>query len=61
VQLACADALRTEIGREARRSAEGIDWERVNDHFADALVRTWRGGVGARDARTVLRTQEAES
>jgi glycosyltransferase involved in cell wall biosynthesis len=61
VQLACADALRTEIGREARRSAEGIDWERVNDHFADALVRAWRGGVGARDARTVLRTQEAES
>lgn len=61
VQLACADELRTEIGREARRSAEGIDWERVNDHFAEALVRVWRGGVGARDGRTVLRTQEAES
>ncbi len=47
VQLACANALRAELGLRARRTAQAIDWERVNDQFAAALVRTWRGGAAA--------------
>ncbi|MHB8787551.1 MAG: glycosyltransferase family 4 protein [Thauera sp.] len=43
VQLGVADALRSELGRAARHTAEAIDWERVNDRFAEALVRAWRG------------------
>ncbi|MER2554478.1 MAG: glycosyltransferase family 1 protein [Thauera sp.] len=42
VQLAGADALRAELAQAARRSAEAIDWERVNDGFAAALLRVWR-------------------
>jgi len=43
VQLGVADALRGELGRAARHTAEAIDWERVNERFAEALVRAWRG------------------
>jgi len=46
VQMAGADALRAEFARAARRSAEAIDWERVNDRFAAALLRVWRAGSG---------------
>ncbi|MDO9596176.1 MAG: glycosyltransferase family 1 protein [Azoarcus sp.] len=42
LQLACADALRVDLGQAARRTAERIDWARVNDSFADALTRAWR-------------------
>ncbi len=45
VQMAGADALRAELARAARRSAEAIDWERVNDHFAAALLRVWRAAA----------------
>jgi len=58
VQLACVDDLRLDLAREARRTAEGIDWEHVNDRFADALLRAWRGGAVARDGRSLLRMQE---
>ncbi|MCM8564821.1 glycosyltransferase family 4 protein [Thauera linaloolentis] len=61
VQLACASGLRADIGREARRTAEGIDWERVCDHFAEALLRAWRGKALAHDDRVLLRTQGGES
>jgi glycosyltransferase involved in cell wall biosynthesis len=46
VQLAGADALRAELAQAARRSAEAIDWERVNDSFTAALLRVWRAGSG---------------
>lgn len=58
VQLACVDSLRLDLAREARRTAEGIDWEHVHDRFADALLRAWRGGAVARDGRSLLRMQE---
>ena len=45
VHLACADELRAQLGAAARSSAEGIDWERVNDRFAEALLRIWRPGL----------------
>ena len=61
VQLACADGLRADIGREARRTAEGIDWERVCEHFAEALLRAWRGTALAHEYRVSLRTQGGES
>ncbi len=60
VQLALADGLRAELGRAARRTAETIDWERVNDSFASALIRAWRGGAGAPAAPAALQAREAE-
>ena len=59
VQLARADGLRAELGRAARRTAETIDWERVNDSFAAALIRAWRGGTGAPAAAVALQAGEA--
>ena len=50
-----------DIGREARRTAEGIDWERVCDHFAEALRSAWRGKALAHDGRVSLRIQGGES
>lgn len=53
LQLARDDGLRAQLGRAARTTAEGIDWERVNDAFAAALLGVWRsaqpvqGSVGA--------------
>jgi glycosyltransferase involved in cell wall biosynthesis len=61
VQLGRADGLRTELARAARRTAETNDWERVNDSFAEALIRAWRGGTASPPATVPLRTQEAES
>lgn len=60
VQFALADGLRAELGRAARRTAETIDWERVNDSFAAALIRAWRGGAGAPAAPAALQAREAE-
>lgn len=47
LQLASADELRAQLGAAARRTAEGIDWECVNDRFAEALLRAWRAGGNA--------------
>lgn len=59
--LAIADEQRVLMGREARQSAERIDWENVNDAFADALIRAWRSGTPAPAVSAQLRTREAES
>ncbi len=59
VQMAGADALRAELARAARRSAEAIDWERVNDHFAAALLRVWRAGSGLSVELSEPRPEEA--
>src|SRR5690606_22687906 len=61
VQLGLADGLRTELARAARATAETIDWERVNDGFAEALSRAWRSGTTSPPAAAALRTREAES
>ncbi|HAF54158.1 MAG TPA: glycoside hydrolase [Thauera sp.] len=61
VQLGLADGLRVELAHEARRTAEKIDWERVNDSFANALIGAWRAAADAPAATTRLRTREAES
>ena len=61
VQLGLADELRAELARAARRTAETIDWERVNDSFAEALIRAWRSGTASPPAAAPLRTREAES
>jgi glycosyltransferase involved in cell wall biosynthesis len=60
VQLGLADGLRTELARAARATAETIDWERVNDGFAEALICAWRSGATSPPA-AALRTREAES
>lgn len=59
--LATSDDRRIQIGRQARESAEGIDWEKVNDQFAEALIRAWRSGNPAPLGTGRLRTREAES
>lgn len=59
VQMAGADALRAELARAARHSAEAIDWERVNDHFAAALLRVWRVGSGLPVELSEPRPEEA--
>ena len=59
VQMAGADALRAELARAARHSAEAIDWERVNDHFAAALLRVWRAGSGLPVELSEPRPEEA--
>jgi glycosyltransferase involved in cell wall biosynthesis len=59
VQLGLADGLRAELAREARRTAETIDWERVNDSFAEALMHAWRCGTAPPSAAVRLQTQEA--
>ena len=61
VQLGRADDLRAELARAARRTAETIDWEHVNDSFAEALIRAWRSGTASPPAVAPLRTREAES
>ena len=61
IQLGLADELRAELARAARRTAETIDWEHVNDSFAEALIRAWRSGTASVPAAAPLRTQEAES
>jgi glycosyltransferase involved in cell wall biosynthesis len=43
VRGACDDDLRRRLAIQARVTAELLDWERVNDHFASALIRVWRG------------------
>ena len=60
-QLGRADDLRAELARAARRTAETIDWEHVNDSFAEALIRAWRSGTASPPAVSPLRTREAES
>ena len=47
--------------RVARSTAETIDWEHVNDSFAEALIRAWRSGTASPPAVAPLRTREAES
>lgn len=37
------DGLRRRLGARARVSAEGLDWETINDQFAAALIRVWSG------------------
>ncbi len=59
--LAADDDKRIELGRAARLSAEGIAWEKVNDQFAEALVRAWRCGTAAPLVSGRMRTREAES
>ena len=61
VQLGLADELRAELARAACRTAETIDWEHVNDSFAEALIRAWRSGKASVPAAAPLRTREAES
>lgn len=61
VQLAAANALRTSLGRHARETARGIDWEQVNDAFADALVRIWRQGSGVREEAATLGARAVRS
>lgn len=54
VQLALNDTLRVALGRAARRTAERISWDHVNDRFAEALVAVWRAhhaNAGAAPAR----------
>ena len=53
--------LESRTTEEARRTAETIDWEHVNDSFAEALIRAWRSGTASPPAAVPLRTQEAES
>lgn len=52
VLAAREDGLRSRLAARARTTAEMLDWERVNDHFAGALLRVWRGaeagGTGIR-------------
>ncbi len=61
VQLACADAVRRDLGRAARQTAEQLDWEHVHDRFADALARAWRGAETDVPARSApLMTRRAE-
>ena len=59
--LTLCDDLRAGLAREARSTAETIDWERVNDSFAEALIRAWRSGKASVPAAAPLRTREAES
>ncbi|TAH50905.1 MAG: glycosyltransferase family 1 protein [Betaproteobacteria bacterium] len=47
VRAAMDDRLRRRLAARARTSAEQLDWERVNDHFAAALIGIWRGADAA--------------
>ena len=61
VPSASPDLLAERTAEVARSTAETIDWERVNDSFAEALIRAWRSGTASPPAVAPLRTREAES
>ncbi len=55
LRAAGEDALRGRLGARARASAEGLDWETINDQFAAALIRVWSGSNGLATARAPQR------
>ena len=59
VQLANDAALRSRLSEAARHTAQAIDWERVNDRFAQALTGIWRSASSDHATPSQLRMERS--